>query len=238
MMQDVKDKSPVAVVTGGTSGIGRAIAVMLLDKGYRVVTCSRAVSVDYGQRPPECHIPCDIQDKGSVSKTFCEIVGRFERIDLLVNAAGVSMPESSQIGEVPDEYWNAIMMTNVFGMWFCCQEVVPAMKERKSGTIVNILSTAAHRTIGGNAPYSVSKYGARALTETLRQETGEHGIRVFSVSPGPVDTGIWDKKTRIVTREERASMLSPDDIAEIVDFLISRPPHVSIGDIVVTPTII
>jgi NADP-dependent 3-hydroxy acid dehydrogenase YdfG len=109
------------------------------------------------------------------------------------------------------------------------------MRRSGSGYIINILSTAGLRSGAGNSPYSASKYGARALTEALIDETQGTGIRVTGISPGPVDTAIWGHKRFEVTGERRATMLKASDIADIVVFLLGQPDRVHIENIKVTP---
>jgi len=162
-------------------------------------------------------------------------VSVYGKIDILLNAAGVSMREKQLVQEIDLAEWNRIMETNLTGTFLMCREALLRMSERNSGYIINILSTAAFQASGGDSIYSASKYGARALTEAMISANRHTGICVTSISPGAVDTNIWSHKTKPVSAEKKATMLKAEHIADIVLFLISRPPSVHIENITVTP---
>lgn len=245
-MDDRGRSGGVALVTGGSHGIGLAVALMLRDLEYAVAICSRDPEAatapgflepgkDDGRRGAIETLTCDVRDEASVRATVDEVIARHGRIDVLVNSAGVSMPENRNIEDVDGELWDRIIRTNLDGTYYFCREVMRLMRARGSGEIINILSTGAFNTNAGNIPYAASKYAARAITEGLQKEAVGTGIRVSAIGPGPVATDIWNHKTRHVGEEERSRMLKPADIANIVRFLITRPPYVRIGTITVTP---
>jgi NADP-dependent 3-hydroxy acid dehydrogenase YdfG len=227
-------KDLVAVITGGSEGIGKASAQLLLQHGAKVVTCSRR-SIPENVKLGIYHLPCDVRDTEQVKSTVQKILKQFGRIDLLLNSAGVSMPEPLYLEQVEIDLWNRILDTNLKGTFLFCREVLPILKKQGTGYIINILSTAAYRSQGKNAPYSASKAAIRAVTEALVEETKGSAIRVTSISPGPVSTNIWSHKRRIVTEEERSHMLKPEDIAEIILFLLLLNDYVQVQNITVTP---
>jgi len=228
------DSGSVALVTGGSEGIGHAVAEMLSKMGMTVVICSRNAPTASDTVALE-RITCDVRDERSVLATVESVLGRHGRIDVLVNSAGVSMPESRPLEEIGSELWARISRTNVEGTFFFCRAVMQHMRKRGAGEIVNILSTASFRTDAGNIPYSASKYAVLAITEGLQKETAGTGIRISAVAPGKVASNIWNHKTKPVGEEARSRMLKPEDIADIVRFLITRPAYVRIGTITVTP---
>jgi NAD(P)-dependent dehydrogenase (short-subunit alcohol dehydrogenase family) len=233
----------IALVTGGSSGIGLAIARGLARAGATAVIISRnregldraiaaTESAARGNLVPET---ADIRNPDEVRRAVAAVVGRFGRIDILVNAAGVSMAELQPLQEIEVDEWRRILSTNLDGTFLCCREVLPVMRRADSGYILNLLSTGAFRSLAGNSLYSASKFGVRALTESLIEENRRSGIRIASISPGAVDTDIWSHKKRAVDPEERATMLKADEIAAIALFLLTLPPNVHIPDITVTP---
>jgi NADP-dependent 3-hydroxy acid dehydrogenase YdfG len=222
----------VALVTGGTSGIGLAAAQGLAGLGMRVAICGRsAAEAAEGFRTYRC----DVRDSGAAAEVIGRVIADWGGLDVLINSAGVSMPEPMSVDDIPDHLWDRILRTNLDGTFRFCREAMRVMRESGSGYIINILSTASLRSGGGNSPYSASKYGARALTEALINETQGTGIRVTGISPGAVDTAIWSHKRFAVTAERRAAMLRASDIADIVVFLLGQPERVHIENIKVTP---
>lgn len=180
-------------------------------------------------------ICADVRNEEQVNAAISETLRAHGKIDFLFNCAGVSMKEPIRVEDITHTEWDRIMETNLNGTFYFCRGVLPSMKERDSGYIINILSTAAYRTDKENSLYSASKYGTRALTEALIEENKSTGIRISSVSPGPVNTNIWSHKTRKVSENERSRMLETSDIVRIVTFLLANEPYVHIDNITVTP---
>lgn len=225
-----------AIVTGASSGIGRCIASRLASEGVRVAAFSRTEPKDgiNGVKGEVVFVECDVRDEASVRRAVEAAYERFGRLDILVNAAGVSMPEFKELSSIEPDLWRRVVETNLNGLFFVARCAMPHLK-KSGGYVVNILSTAAFRSISGNAPYSASKYGARAVSETMALEGKEAGVRVASISPGPVNTAIWTHKKTPPDAEKRNRMLDPEDIGDIAMFLFKSPEYVVVDNITVTP---
>jgi NADP-dependent 3-hydroxy acid dehydrogenase YdfG len=230
-------------ITGGSEGIGYACAVALLERGHKVCIVSRSAAKLEAARknmaPIEkghlLTVPVDVTQKADVDAAVTEAVRCFGGIDVLINAAGVSMHAFTPFESINGAEYDRIIRTNTDGVFYVTQAVLAVMRKNDSGYILNILSTAAYHAGPGNGPYSASKYAARAMTETLVEECRGSGIRISSISPGPVATTIWSHKTTPPSREKREKMLQPSDIADLAVFLLERSRNVFIRDIEVTP---
>ena len=224
-----------AIVTGASSGIGLGIARALAGEGVTVAGLSRsplpANALGAGNI---WHIPCDVRSEEEVSRAVGAACERAGRLDVLVNAAGVSMPANMELEAVDFPLWKRIIDTNLTGLFLVTKAALPHLK-RGGGYVINILSTAAFRTTMGNSPYSASKQGARAVGEAAAAEGKEAGVRVASISPGPVNTNIWNHKSAPPSAQTRERMLSSEDIADIALFLLKAPAYLSIENITVTP---
>jgi len=239
----VKVSERVAIVTGGSRGIGFATVGVVAARGMRVAAVARdRTRLDAALNTLDTHlrdrvvgVPADVSRDQDVAAAVAEVVERFGRIDVLVNCAGVSMNARRRLVDTTTEEWNRLLNTNLTGTYLMCRSVLPHLQAVGSGYILNVLSTAAFRSTAGVSLYAASKFGARALTEALIEEYRNSGIRITSVSPGPVNTSIWDHKLKPPSQEERALMLQPSDIAEIFAWLLDRPSRLHIPDITVMP---
>lgn len=181
-------------ITGASSGIGAAAAILLHQKGYRVWGTIRDIQ-RVAALPDELKnavhfITMDVSDEASVSQGIETVLSEAGSIDVLINNAGFATFGS--IEETPMALAHSIMETNYFGMLRVLQKVIPLMREQKRGTIINISSLAAHFVIPFQAHYSISKFAIRALTEGLRQELRPFNIRVFAIEPGDIKTRFND----------------------------------------------
>jgi NAD(P)-dependent dehydrogenase (short-subunit alcohol dehydrogenase family) len=235
----------VAIVTGGSQGMGLATVSALAVRGMQVVAMARDRSrlesalagLDDGVRERVAGVPGDVSQEGDVAAAVAEVIGRFGRIDVLVNCAGTSMRARSRLVDTTTEEWERLIDGNLTGTYLMCRAVLPHVQAAGAGYIVNVLSTAAFRSGQGVSLYAASKFGARALTEALIEEYRNTSVRITSVSPGPVATGIWDLKVEPPSPEKRARMLRPSDIADVIVWLLDRPSGMHIPDITVTPWI-
>lgn len=233
----------VAVVTGGSSGIGLAAVGVLAARGMRVAAIARdrkrledaLGTLDAPRRARTAGVTADVRRETDVAAAVAEIAARFGRIDVLVNCAGGSMRARRRLVDTTSEEWHRLIDTNLTGTYLMCRAVLPHLQAAGGGYVLNVLSTAAFRAGEGGSLYAASKFGARALTEALIAEYRHSGIRITSVSPGPVDTAIWDRKLAPPPPEERARMLRPSDVADIFAWLLDRPSRVHIPDVTVVP---
>lgn len=236
--------APVAVVTGATSGIGQAIALDLADHGWRVAAIGRrGVRLDALRAPGREILPlrCDLRDEAQIVDAFTRVDAAWGQVDVLVNSAGLGRKTSLVDGDAAD--WREMLDVNVLGLLICTREAVSRMRARGDrGHVVHISSMSGHRVVGGGGVYAATKHAVRALTESLRQELRElgSGIRVASLSPGFVETefaGVYHRDPNAgATTYGRFTVLHPSDVAEAVRFVLTRPPHMEIHDMLVRPT--
>ncbi|MBT9778770.1 SDR family NAD(P)-dependent oxidoreductase [Clostridium sp. MCC353] len=233
-------KGSSAIVTGAGRGIGRAAMAMLVKEGLKVAAVSRsrealeAAVRDLGLEDGTqvAIIPSDLSEEEGAVKAVSQAVKRLGHVDYLINCAGVSQRESCEITQISRQEFERIMNTNLNSVLYMCREF---LKYADSGYIINILSTAAYDTGAGGIMYSASKYAARSVTEGLAKSLKGTGVRITSVSPGPVNTDIWSHKAAPVPEERKAKMLKPEDIADIMKFLLNTDDNVQIHDIKVEP---
>ena len=231
-----------ALVTGASSGIGRAIAIALASNRVDVALVGRDLkrlqetanlSEGSGSKIICCPANLLIEDdaRQAVNKSAQELNG----LDYLINCAGVSQRESFTIDEIETKEFHRIMHSNVDSMLFCCRESMPYLKQSSGAYIINILSTAAFATGEGGGMYSASKYAARALHESMVAKCKGSNIRVSAISPGPVLTNIWSHKTEVITQQRKDGMLQAKNISDITLFLLQLEPNVHIENITVEP---
>jgi NAD(P)-dependent dehydrogenase (short-subunit alcohol dehydrogenase family) len=234
--QSETDKPKVAVITGGSRGIGLAIARLFAHAGFKVVITGRdesklkAVVAATGSAEI-AGMPCDVTDAASVKKLFAWVRERYSAIDVLVNNAGVAHA-LAPVETLPLEDWKKAINTNLTGIFLCAQAALPVMST--GGTIVNNLSVAAIRPFAGMSAYNASKAGALGFTNALREEVRKRGIRVVALLPGAVATEIWDQFWADAPREK---MLSADTVAQAVLHAVSAPAEASIEEIRIGPTV-
>jgi NADP-dependent 3-hydroxy acid dehydrogenase YdfG len=233
----------VAIVTGASSGVGRATALSLAKAGFQVALLARradrldeivsAAPMDLGKRlHPQ---PCDITNKSSVESTVQKLLEQFQRIDALINAAGTNIPDRS-LAQLTDEKLKHVFDTNLTGALNLIQVVLPAMRNQKSGTIVNINSIAGQNasTLSG-AAYVMSKFALRGLTQSINAEEAQHSIRATSIFPGDINTELLEKRPTIPPPQAREKMLQPQDIADCVLLAVTLPQRAVVEELRITP---
>lgn len=233
--------SRVALVTGAGSGIGRAVAARLHGMGMALALLGRdaekleTAAADLRGGPEVMTLPVDVRDEAAVTAAVESVHERFGRIDVLVNSAGVSQRRNVDFPDMDHTEFRRILDTNTDGLLLMTREVLRHMRGRDSGYIINILSTAAWQAGQGVGMYAASKMAARALTEALTEECRGTGIRVSSISPGPVASEIWSHKSEPVPQSRLKKMLRTEDIADAAQFLLHTHKNVFIPDITITP---
>ncbi len=217
----------VAVVTGASSGIGAAIARGLAGEGAAVVGLARRFAEQAALAPEPGRVVearLDVTDEAVVTA----LLGGLPRIDVLVNAAGVGT--FGRLVDSSTEDLRAMLEVHVVGTFLCCQAALRQMAGQGSGHILNITSTAVHSTFTECAGYTAAKCGQLGLSRVLREECRELGVRVTTLAPGAVDTPIWDDRPGF----DRAKMLAPDQLAELVVEVVARP-ELAVEDLLVVP---
>ena len=204
----------VALVTGGTKGIGAAIVAALAEAGASVVSTSRSGSGD--ARASVRHITADVRSSADVSRAVEETVAEFGGLDILVNNAGVG--QFAPVADMPLDQWHDVIDTNISGVFYCCHAAIPHLRKRGGGWIINISSLAAKNAFAGGAAYCASKAALNQFSEALMQEVRHDNIRVSCVLPGSVETGFG---RGMISKEGWA--LRPDDVAQVVMDLIAMP---------------
>jgi NADP-dependent 3-hydroxy acid dehydrogenase YdfG len=230
----------VALVTGGGSGIGLAVARGLLAEGAQVAISGR--DADKLRRAAESLAAdrlvdhaADLSRPEQAQALVAEVTRRLGRIDLLINNAGVNIKER-RFRELTPESYQYLMGGNLHGAVYCTQAVLPQMLARKDGLIVYVNSIAGKRAgpLGG-AAYAAAKFGLHGIATALAAEEKGSGVRVSSIYPGEVDTPILEARPSPVTEEHRRNILRPEDVAAAVLFVATLPPHVAVPELIITP---
>ena len=230
------DQDKVAVITGGGSGIGLAMARTLAASGYSVVITGRdakrlqkAAKEFFKTKSHVTPIACDVRDPASVEKLFQEIGKHHSTIDVLINNAGVAHG-LAPVDQLSVETWKEVIDTNLTGTFLVTRAALPLM--RAGGTIVNNLSVAALQPFAGMSAYNASKFGALGFTQALREDLRKRGIRVLALLPGATDTEIWGQFWPDAPREK---MISAEAVAEAVLHAVSVPANTAIEEIRIGP---
>ncbi|MGB8886837.1 MAG: SDR family oxidoreductase [Candidatus Korobacteraceae bacterium] len=235
-------RGKVAVVTGGSRGIGFAIARTLALEGCNVVITGRDAAVlkksatqisklaAGGAQPPQVvALACDVRDPESVASLFAEVKQRFGKVDILVNNAGITQPVLS-VEDTSLELWRDVIDTNLTGVFLCTRAALPLMKA--GATIINNLSAAARQVFPNYATYSAAKRGALGFTLSLREELIPRGVRVMALMTGATATNMWDQ---IMPNAPRDRMIDVNSVAQAVLYAALLPPNVNPSEISLDP---
>ena len=232
------------LITGATSGIGKATAFELAKSNFRLIICGRrrdrlrAIEKELAQLTQVTALSFDVRDKKAVFSAIDSLSGEFKEIDILINNAGNAHGlDPVQTGDLED--WDAMMDINVKGLLYVSKAIIPDMTKRKRGHIINIGSSAGKEVYPKGAVYCASKHAVIAITEGMRIDLNPFDIKVSSINPGLVETEF--SKVRFKGGEKADNVykgykaLQAEDVAEIIAFTISRPSHVNIADLLVFP---
>lgn len=226
----------VAVVTGSSSGIGKAIALRYGAEGARVVVtarrlalCERTVEQIKAKGGEAWAIQTDVADEQQVERLFAETVKRYGRLDVLVNNAGI-IAGGRRLAETSTKDFDAVMNVNLRGTFFCCRAGFNQMKQQGGGTIINMSSVAGVQAWAGTGTYSASKHGIMALTKSLADEGRSHNIKVTAICPGGVADELVDASPDDIVRSEK---IDPFDVAETAVYLATLGRHTVVQQIVI-----
>ncbi len=228
----------VVIVTGATRGMGHAISARLAAVGARVALVARtasaleetAAAIRSAGGEAAC-FPADVSDRLSVEAMVDAVVGRFGRIDVLVNNAFWGPPGSLE--QTDEAFWDRTLDTCLKGPYLCTRAVYPTMRAQGRGAIVNIGSLAGKMGEDNRTAYCAAKWGLEGLTAALREELHKYDIRVHLISPGATDTSFWRDNAPGLTAGQRARLIPPDMIAEAVRWVLSTPEAVLIPDVAI-----
>jgi NAD(P)-dependent dehydrogenase (short-subunit alcohol dehydrogenase family) len=234
----------VAIVTGGGTGIGAAVAREYAAAGAQVVIVGRRVealkevAASITEGPAVVCQAADVSDRVRIGKLVEKVAADYGRIDILVNNAGINIAKR-RLEVLDPADWDALMAVNATGAFNMIHGVLPHMRARKEGLIINIASIAGVRpTALAGAAYNASKHALVALSTSIGLEEAEHGIRSSMIAPGEVNTPLLDRRPIVPSDEQRARVVQPEDIAAAALFIANLPPRANVPQLILSPTII
>mgnify|MGYP000856848523 FL=1 len=238
MLEDLEGQ--VAWITGAGTGIGESAAIKMAASGCKVVLSGRRKDVLENvaeQIGSDVTIkPLDVSDKEAVRATAKMIIAEHGRIDIGVFSAGMNVRERNW-NNVTMEDWDKVINIDLNGAFYCCQAVLPPMREQGGGLVINISSMAAKGIGKLTGPaYHSAKHAMNAMTASLLLEERNNGIRATAVCPGEVDTPILDLRPVPLSDEDRARILQSEDLGNLILYIAQQPPHVTINEVLITPT--
>ena len=231
-----------AVVTGAGSGVGQAVALLLVKQGWRVAIVGRRAealreTVERAgvERDKLIVCACDIGRSDAVAALGRDVLVKFGTVEAVVNAAGTNAPKRAlEVLSLAD--YHGMMDTNLNGAYYITQAFLPAMRAQQSGTIVHIVSDAGKAASPKAGPaYVMSKFGLAGLTQSINAEERANGVRACAIFPGDIDTPLLDKRPSPPPAEARAKMMRAEDVAECAVFAINLPSRAIVEELIVRP---
>lgn len=229
-----------ALITGASSGIGKATALAFAKAGFDVALVSRTLNKLEAVAQAAKHAgveakayAVDLADVSQVEKKIQAIAQDFGDIDILVNNAGIAY--TATLSQTPLEDWQQVINLNLTSVFQCIMGILPGMRDRGTGTIINVASIAAKQPFPGWGAYSISKAGIVALSQTLAQEERDRGIRVTAICPGAVNTELWDTET-VNVNLDRSKMLTPEIVAQSILYTALLPQQAVIDELTLMPS--
>ena len=234
------EQKKTALITGASSGIGKATALEFAKAGIDVALVSRTTD-KLAKVASEARAlgvnskfySLDLENVKTVSENIQNIISDFGNIDILVNNAGIGYTGTLSQTSLSD--WQRVIDLNLTSVFQCIMGVLPAMRDRGMGTIINVSSIAGKQAFAGWGAYCVSKAGLMALSQALSQEERPHGIRVTAICPGAVNTSIWDTDT-VNADFDRSKMLSPEDVAHSILYAAMLPKQAVVDELTLMPS--
>lgn len=231
-----------ALVTGGATGIGQAIAMAFAGEGCRVAIAGRrddklrAAAAAWRGSPPILVHQVDVANRASVNRLVEWATRELGHIDILVNNAGINTPKRT-MADMPPETWDEVMAINASGTYNCMHAVLPGMRARRDGLIINMDSISGLRaSVLGGVAYCASKFAVTALGTAVALEEGRNGIRVTNICPGEVDTPLLEGRPTPVSAEHRSKILHSEDVAAAVLMVACLPARAHVHELVIKPT--
>ncbi|PZD71286.1 Sepiapterin reductase [Acaryochloris thomasi RCC1774] len=225
------------LITGASSGIGRATALAFAKTGANLALVSRS-------NDALTTLAQEAQSLGVEAKAYCidlacieqvaEKITEVGAVDVLVNNAGIGY--TAELSETPLSEWQSVLDLNLTSPLQCIQAVLPSMRAKGRGSIVNVVSIGGRQVFSQWGAYCTSKFGLMALTKTLALEERSHGIRVMAICPGAVNTSLWDSPD-VDADFERSAMLSSEDVAQAIVSAVQLPQHAVIEELVLMPNV-
>ena len=236
----------VALITGASSGIGRATAQVFADYKFDVIICGRRqdrieeLADELQTKVNVYSLIFDVRDKDAVANALDSLPNSWKNIDILVNNAG-NAHGLAPIHEGSLDDWDAMIDINVKGLLYMTRAVIPQMVQRKTGHIVHVGSIAGIEAYPNGNVYCASKHAVDAINKSMRMDLHKHGIRVAAINPGLVETEFSEVRFKGDTQKAEQvykgyQPLKAHDIAETILFMVTRPPHVNIADLLILPT--
>ncbi len=238
----------IVCITGASSGFGRASALKFAAAGYQVILCARrkerldalSEQLEKSFGIPTYVMPVDVRDAAAVKIAFEQLPEHWKQIDVLINNAGLAAGRDAFQDANPDD-WEAMIDTNLKGLLYVTKAVVPTMMQQRSGHIINVSSLAGREVYPQGNVYCASKHAVTALSKGLRMDLLPYRIKVTNISPGLAETefslvrfkGDADKASQVYAGYEP---LHPEDIADVIFFAATRPPHMNLEEITLLPT--
>ena len=238
-METLKNK--IVLVVGGGSGIGLGIGLAFAREGCRVILAARtASSLEAAKNLPDIGASlltktCDAANRAEVGELFAWVAANVGPIDVMVYSAGMNVPKRT-FAEINPEDFDRTLSINATGAFNCMHAALPAMRARKSGLIVNVVSLGGLRVLQlAGLPYTASKFAQAAVGTFANLEALPDGVRVTNIYPGETETPILNKRPVPPSAEQRARMLQPEDVADMVVAVAKLPPRAIVPEIVITP---
>jgi len=229
----------VAIVTGASSGIGRALARALIREGGKVVLAGRSLdrlsALENELGPDSLAFPLDLASGAEITGMVERTVAHFGAVDILIANAGLFMTGAFTNAD-PDE-WSRLIAVNIDAVFRSAHAVLPTMRARKSGDILVMSSIAGVSEMRNEPIYAASKHAVQAFVHSLRRQVADDGIRVGAIQPGTVATELWGPvdPAAVAARVAERTVLTPEDVATAAIFILSQPPNVTIRDLVILP---